>query len=237
MSHILIIQNDKLEGAGVFIRLLGEREIAYTVIPGTQVSADDHALRAYDALMILGGAQAVYELDVYPYLEQEIHLCRHYFDVNKPVFCICLGGQIMAAALGAKVKPNSQKELGWHELRLTEQGTADPLFAAYPEVSPAFHFHGDFFELPADCVSLASSDMTVCQAFRYGDCHYGFQYHCEVDLPLVELICRSNADYMQASGSDPEQVIAQSKTQLPAYQNQCHALISGWLDRVKCQVR
>ena len=230
MSHILIIQNDKFEGAGVFIRLLSEREIPYSVIPGTQVNTKALSLQHYDALIILGGAQAVYELDVYPYLKQEIELCRHYIKRQKPIFGICLGGQILAAALGAAVKPNSQKELGWHELSLTDNAQNDALFAGHPPVSLAYHFHGDYFELPPHSVSLASSALTSCQAFRYGDRCYGFQYHCEVDAPLVEIMCRSNADYMTANGSNAEDVIDASSLHLQAYQQQCEPLLSRWLD-------
>jgi GMP synthase (glutamine-hydrolysing) len=74
--------------------------------------------------------------------------------------------------------------------------------------------------------------MTACQLFRYGTGVYGFQYHAEVDQPLVEVMCRNNADYMASNGFDAEAIIAESRKDLPAFAEACKGVLSRWLDLV-----
>ena len=94
---------------------------------------------------------------------------------------VCLGAQILAAALGAKVDRNPNgKEIGWHPIRLHDSAKDDRLMRDLPATMTPFHWHGDIFDLPPGAVSLASSDKTPCQAFRHGDKVYGFQFHFEV---------------------------------------------------------
>ena len=95
---------------------------------------------------------------------------------------VCLGAQILAAALGAKVDRNPDgKEIGWHPIRLDDSARRMiDLMRGLPETLTPFHWHGDIFDLPPGAVSLASSEKTPCQAFRHGDKAYGFQFHFEV---------------------------------------------------------
>jgi GMP synthase (glutamine-hydrolysing) len=81
-------------------------------------------------------------------------------------------------------------------------------------------------------VNLASSNLTDCQLFRYGANVYGFQYHAEVDQPLLEVMCRNNADYMASNGFDAEAIIAQSQENLPTFAGACKGALNRWLDLV-----
>ena len=181
---------------------------------------------------MLGGAQGVYETDSYPYLTDEIELTKLFIANDKPVIGLCLGGQILATALGGEVKQNSQKEIGWFEIALTDEAKTDDLMKLHPVEALAYHFHGDYFDVPPGSVSLASSEMTACQLFRFKNNVYGFQFHAEVDQALVEIMCLSNVEYMRDNGYDAEQVIGQSKHEIEAYQQRCSKILSNWLDKV-----
>lgn len=231
MQPFLIIQNDANEGAGLLMTLIKQRCLAARVYYGWEADYKKLNINDYCALVVLGGAQGVYEVDKYVYLQDEIALTRKFIDGDKPIIGLCLGAQILATALGGTVSPNQQKEIGWHDIELTEEATQDDLMLMHPKLAKAFHFHGDFFTLPAGCVNLAKSELTESQLFRYRDNVYGFQFHAEIDEELVEIMCRTNADYMQSNGYDADDVIKQSEAELTGYQLRCSFMLNKWLDK------
>ena len=107
---------------------------------------------------------------------------------------VCLGSQLLAAALGAKVYKGARREIGWYSVRLTSEARDDRLLNGVPEQFTAFHWHGDIFDLPKDAVTLASSDITPIQAFRYRDKAYGFLCHLEVTEASVRAMVREFTD-------------------------------------------
>ncbi len=139
----------------------------------------------YHGLIVLGGPMNCDECDRYPHLATEVELIRQTIEAGKPVLGICLGAQLIARALGARVAPNDKKEIGWYELNPTEAGHADPLFAPLAASQMIFQWHGDTFQIPRDAVHLATSPDCRNQAFRYGDNVYGLQFHLEVDEPMI----------------------------------------------------
>jgi GMP synthase (glutamine-hydrolysing) len=158
------------------------------------------AIRSYDGepvpkelgdaagLILMGGPQNVYEQEQFPYLLDELHLIENALRTSKPVLGVCLGSQLLAAALGAPVTKGQQKEIGWHEVTLEFEARRDALFNHLPHSFMALHWHGDVFELPRSAVSLASSTMTPHQAFRHGFHAYGLLFHLEMTQPqLVEM--------------------------------------------------
>lgn len=138
----------------------------------------------YHGLVILGGPMNCDEVDRYPHLELETEAIRTAIDRGLPVLGICLGGQLIARALGAKVT-RGEKEIGWYDVTPTEAGSRDPLFRRFSGTQKIFQWHGDTFRLPPGAVHLASSQGCVHQAFRYGDNVYALQFHLEVDEPLI----------------------------------------------------
>jgi GMP synthase (glutamine-hydrolysing) len=232
MEPILIIQNDAKEGAGQLATLIAGRGLEQETVFGYdtdygRLSADD-----YSALVVLGGAQSAYETDEYPYLSREIALCQDFMQAGKPIAGFCLGAQILARALGGEVVPGAEKEIGWYDVTLTDAAADDSILQAHPKTLLSYHFHGDRIEDVPGAVNLASSAMTACQLFRYGTSVYGFQYHAEVDQPLVEVMCRNNADYMASNGFDAEAIIAESREDLPAFAHACKGVLNRWLDLV-----
>jgi GMP synthase (glutamine-hydrolysing) len=129
-----------------------------------------------DMLIILGGPIGAYEEDLYPFLTGEIALIAAHLKANKPTLGICLGAQLMARALGARVYPGRAKEIGWIPLTLSAAG-AD-LLAPF-EGHPVLHWHGDTFDLPQGAVHLAATPDCDQQAFSYGRHALAFQFHPE----------------------------------------------------------
>jgi GMP synthase (glutamine-hydrolysing) len=131
-------------------------------------------------LIVMGGPQSVDEQEKFPYLLDELCLIENALRTGKPVLGVCLGSQLLATALGARVHPGKQKEIGWHEVTLAPEARRDVLFNHLPHTFTALHWHGDIFELPRSAVSLASSAMTPHQAFRHGFHAYGLLFHLEM---------------------------------------------------------
>jgi GMP synthase (glutamine-hydrolysing) len=131
---------------------------------------------APELVVVLGGPIGAYEEDAYPFLMDELRLIEARLKADRPLVGICLGAQLMARALGAKVYPNGGvKEIGWSRLDLAKDaGWLEPL--ADVEV---LHWHGDTFDLPPGSIHLASTAVTRNQAFRWGRAALGLQFHIE----------------------------------------------------------
>lgn len=156
----------------------------------------------YDALVLLGGEQNALDDAHHPYLPAEAALARAFVDADKPVLGICLGAQILARACGAENIIGRPIEFGWHVVRTTAAGAADPVVAAVAPQAPIFHWHSDTFTLPPGAAHLASSHMTEIQAFRIGRAAYGIQFHFEADTSLVARWTRDFADSIAPSTPD-----------------------------------
>ena len=133
--------------------------------------------------IILGGPIAVYETEDYPFLQQEIDLLKVRLEKNLPTLGICLGAQLIAAALNAKVYPGDVKEIGWSKLSLASIEN-NPLKAL--EDIDVLHWHGATFALPEQVELLASSDLYPNQAFRVGQNILALQFHAEVASESLE---------------------------------------------------
>jgi len=134
-----------------------------------------------DRVEVMGGPMGVYETDKNPHLAEECRLIRELAHRNRPVLGVCLGAQLLASSLGAKVYPGRQAEVGYGTVELTPEGKQDSLFQSVEGPVPVFHRHGDMFDLPEGAVLLASSKEYSHQAFRFGGCAYGLQFHVEPD--------------------------------------------------------
>jgi len=133
-----------------------------------------------DMLVVLGGPIGVYEDDLYPWLKDEIAYIAARLAAQKPVLGICLGAQLMARALGARVYRGPTKEIGWKKLTLAE-GLLAPLAD-----QPMLHWHGDTFDLPDGAILLASTDICRNQAYALGRHGLAFQFHPEAQVQGFE---------------------------------------------------
>ena len=157
----------------------------------------------------------VYETEQYPHLEDEIRLIQDTLERGIPVLGVCLGSQLLARALGAKVEPMGEKELGWGEVETTDEAFYDPLFGALDRSFTAFHWHGDAFELPEGGTLLASSRSTLVQAFRSGKRAYGILFHLEVDERLIRGMLDDFHDEAREAGEDPYEILRHVPEHLP----------------------
>jgi GMP synthase (glutamine-hydrolysing) len=149
---------------------------------------DPHArpdMERYDGLVVLGGPMNVDQAGAYPHLKAEIEAIQTALRRNLPVLGICLGAQLLAAALGATVRPNRVREIGWYQLRPTEDAMDDRLFRHFDGSQHVFQWHAYTFDLPKGAVHLAGTDNCANQAFRFGPYAYGLQFHLEADEALI----------------------------------------------------
>lgn len=167
-------------------------------------------LDGYDGLIVLGGPMNVDEVEEYPYLIPELKAIEQAIDLEKPVLGICLGSQLIAKVLGAQVRKNKTKEIGWYDVMPTKEGKNDPLLSKLNDIEKIFQWHGDTFDIPDGAVHLARSVDCENQAFKYGDNIYGFQFHLEVDKPMIKrwLIDPVNVKELEglAGVIDPEEI-------------------------------
>lgn len=139
-----------------------------------------------DWLVVMGGPMGVYEEDRFEWLAAEKQFISRAIGAGKTVLGICLGAQLIASALGARVYPQTEKEIGWFPLSLTAAGGSDPFLSVLEGDPVVFHWHGDTFDLPEGAVSLARTEVCRQQAFRYGERVLGLQFHLEMEEKALE---------------------------------------------------
>jgi len=147
---------------------------------------DQPTIAQADLLIVLGGPIGVGDAADYPFLTREIALLERRLADNRPTLGICLGSQLMAAALGARVYAGPVKEIGWSALQLTDAGRASCLAPLGEPDAMVLHWHGDTFDLPAGAVRLASTAPYANQAFAIGPNALALQFHIEADPARLE---------------------------------------------------
>jgi GMP synthase (glutamine-hydrolysing) len=178
MKTVLAIRHMHFEDLGSFEDEFRERgyQVRYCDVGVDDLSGIDPL--GPDILAALGGPIGVYEDDRYPFIGDELRILRQRLDARRPTLGFCLGAQMMASALGARVYPGPQKEIGWAPIALTPEGRNGPL--RHLANVPVLHWHGDTFTLPDGAVRLASTPLTQNQAFAIGRHALALQFHAEV---------------------------------------------------------
>ncbi len=154
--NFLVLQHVDCEGLGLWGECCREEGIALEVVALHQGALLPPPHR-FQAVICLGGPMNVYEEEAYPFLAPENALIRQVVGDGVPFLGICLGGQLLAKALGGRVTRNGVREIGWHSIDLDQQGQRDPLFAGLPDRFTVFQWHGDTFSIPQGATRLAGS--------------------------------------------------------------------------------
>ncbi len=157
-----------------------------------------------DWLVIMGGSMSIYDENI-SWLAGEKDFIKRAIDAGKTVIGICLGAQLIADVLGAKVYPNKEKEIGWWPVKLTPEGEKQPLLKDLPEEFVTFHWHGDMFDIPEGAVHLIASDVCSNQAFIFKDRVLALQFHFETtESSVKDIIENSRHELVEAPHIEPE---------------------------------
>ena len=187
-----------------------------------------------DMLIILGGPIGAYDEQDYPFIVNEIALLEQRLKADLPTLGICLGAQLMARALGARVYPGGKKEIGWSNIVLSEAGRSSPLVNLDVENTPVLHWHGDTFDLPQGATRLASSSLYENQAFSWGKASMGLQFHPEVTQTGLERWFIGHACEINSTpGISVEQLRADTVKYGHLLQKQAVEVWENWLESVQ----
>ncbi len=204
--HTVILKNIRSEGPGTITKYLDKAGLPYDVLEPEEVSTLA-SLEGYDALVVLGGPMAVYEAKGHPQVTASLRLIKEALQRELKVLGVCLGAQLMAHAMGARVYkgPGDSQEVGWMDIELTEDGLLDPVLSALSDGKSAsakmFQWHGDTFDIPEGAIRLAGSGSFPNQAFyKAGSSAYALQFHVEVTREILGQWAKGNP------GIDPDQL-------------------------------
>jgi len=181
--------------------------------------------------VVLGGPIAVYDHDAYPIVTSEIEVLRTRLAADRPTLGICLGAQLMASALGARVYPGSAREIGWSTLDLPDGTETNPLSVL--RGVPVLHWHGDTFDLPEGGRRLASTPLCPNQAFSCGPNVLGLQFHPEVLGLRFEHWLLGHAHELASAGLDPVTLRGDAERHAAALETAAAEMLTRWLSQLE----
>jgi len=222
---VSVLQHAAFEGPGEIAAWAEQRGHAVRVhhlYRGDPLPAFD----AFDFLVVMGGEMNIYQYRDWPWLKPESAFIKTALTRGKRVVGICLGAQLIADALGARVFQNAEVEIGW--LPVTWTGEARAAFPGLPAASTVLHWHGDTFELPAGATRLAASEGCPEQGFLIRDKCLALQFHMEVDPPLVKQFVASQGEWPAGPYAQTAEIIL-SEAASPCDTNR--RLLHGLLDQ------
>lgn len=221
------VQHLAFEDLGGLANVLVDRELVVRTIDATR--GDFGAARESDLVIILGGPISANDSVRFPFLTAECAMIEHRLKRGLPTLGICLGAQLMAQVLGAKIYPMAQKEIGFSPLELTAAGKDHPLANIS---APVLHWHGETFNLPYGAARLASTALCTEQAFAVDDHSLALQFHLEVRARELERWLVGHIVELEAAGIDPSTLRAQAKHCSRRIERDAHDVFHTWLDRL-----
>jgi GMP synthase-like glutamine amidotransferase len=196
--NVLIIKHVDNEGPGLIEPWLKEEKIRYRVL-NLQWESFFPRIDDWSHVVLLGGPMNVYEEDRYPFLKKEDLFIKEAVQRGRTLLGICLGAQLIAKALGARVTKAPAKEIGWYDVALTEEGLTLPVFSQFPPRVPVFQWHEDTFDIPKFGKLVATASSVPNQAFCYGKNTYGLQFHLEVTEAMIREWLEADQDELSRS--------------------------------------
>lgn len=231
-SHVtgaaVVLRHVAFEDLGVFEPLLRAR---YDTVRYVDVGVDTIGTIVDDAalLVALGGPIGVGDTDRYPYLLDELDALGRRLDRRLPTLGVCLGAQLIAAALGARVEPTGRVEIGYSPLTLTPAGHRSVL--APLGDTPVLHWHGDQFDIPDGAARLASTPGFPNQAFSLGDHVLALQFHVEADPARIERWLIGHAHELAHHRIDPAAIREDAARHGSELADRARQVLTSWLDR------
>ncbi len=192
------LQHVPFEGLGSMEAVLKEKghQLSSTHLYAKQTLP---SVNDIDWLIVMGGPMGIYEEDVYPWLSEEKKFIRNAIDSGKIVLGICLGAQLIADVLGARVYKNTDREIGWFDISRSEEADSTILSKAIPERVEVFHWHGDTFDIPKGAIPVAESEACKNQGFIMDDRVLAFQFHLETTAESAKSLIDNCGDELDGS--------------------------------------
>lgn len=227
MASCIALRHLAFEDAALLGDSLAARGIDLSYVDVGLSSLDKSALMEADLLVVLGGPIGVYETAEYPFLLDEIAALRARLDLQRPTLGICLGAQLIAAALDARVAPGPAKEIGYAPIDLTEAGKRSVL-APFDGVD-VLHWHGDNLDLSPGAERLASTKHCPTQAFTIGAHVLGLQFHIETKPQTLESWLIGHAVELSKAGISPSSLRAEAARSGEATAAAGRRVLESWL--------
>lgn len=234
MKPVAVFRHTPTEGPGYFATFLQKQNIPLELIKidaGAPVPAEPGA---YAGLVFMGGPMSVN--DDLPWIPPALNLIRAAVQQDIPVLGHCLGGQLIAKALGGEVTQTPIKEIGWGEVSVVDSPIARTWFNGAPSRFLSFHWHGETFSIPAGATRILESPYCANQAYAMGK-HLGMQCHVEMTHEMIETWCAVGQDEIAAAHSPavqtPEQMALEMETKLSALNAIATQLYSRWIQGLK----
>lgn len=230
MKRALVLQHVPYERQGYIADYLHEHAIAFDVVRLWE-PYDVPDISRYAALVIMGGPMGAYE--DYPSKHDELALINAAIGTI-PTLGICLGSQLIAHALGARVYPNERdakpaKEIGYYTVRLTPEGAAHRLFKGFDADVRVLEWHGDAFDLPSGASLLATSPLCQNQAFAYENA-YGLLFHLEMTPEMVAGLAEANREWAHEHFDlDEAKLVQEARDLASLMKKQCYTLLDNFL--------
>lgn len=225
MKSLLAIRHVPFEDLGSYALLLSQSGYAIRYVDAATADFRVLAKYSFDLLVVMGGPISVNDGADFPFIAPELRFIEARLKQALPTLGICLGSQFLAKALGAEVRHGTGVEIGWKPLTLTKAGKGSPLKHL---TGPVFHWHGDVFDLPADALSLASTDFAPHQGFSWGKA-LALQFHPEVTARGLEQWYVANAGELREQGLKPAELRRSAAAHAADLQEQGGAMLLEWL--------
>jgi len=227
----LVLRHVSFEDLGMIGSIVEQRGFQARYVEVGLDELEPAQVEGADLLIVLGGPIGVYEEETYPFLQREVALISDRLAALRPTLGICLGAQLMARALGAKVAPGPAKEIGWASVELTAAGRASPL--RHLEALHVLHWHGDNLDLPVGCDNLAFTPHCPTQAFRKGPNLLGLQFHMEADPRRIEAWLIGHAVELAQAKIEPLAIRRDTARYGDTLQRVGTVIFNEWLDQTK----
>lgn len=188
-------------------------------------------INSYDALVIMGGPMSVHDGSVYPWLKEEKRHISQAIQTGKPVLGVCLGAQLIADVLGAKVTNAPVKEIGWFPIAWSDAAMGDKIISGLNPAMNVFHWHGEQFEIPKGAIHLASSKACFNQAFLYNEKVLGLQFHLEMNEAAIDkIIANCGSEIATPSPTiQSAEIIKEKIASIAACERALFRLLDNWL--------
>ena len=228
MSEVLIIQHEAGEGPGTIeeeVIRAGHKVRRVRIDQGDKVPNEPGAM---GGLVVMGGSMGVGDQGKLSHLKDEIALLKQFHKAERPILGICLGAQLLAAALGTEVAAG-EKEIGWFPVRKLPDAFKDPVLRRLPENFPALMWHRDHFALPKGAVHLLSTEKCACAAFRHGKKAYGLVPHLEMTAAMVDEMVASSRKKLESAGVEVSGILEDTSENAEPAEELARVMWRAWI--------